>query len=278
MTRTTNALAERHSRWEAAPDGMGWLHWYGTAHDTKAAYDRINSMAGNLKKAGDPAPMDLDAEVNVDAEEKKRTLDQLRADITRALLLDGITPDGMGAGIRGTVMITVPVLTLLGLDEEPATLEGYGPISPENARQIAGHAPSFTRLLTHPETGVVLSLGKTQHKNTKAMKTWLRVRDETCRFPGCSRPAVKSDVTTPKTGPAAGRPTATTSPTSANPTTDSNTSPTGRSPRNQAESCSGPPPGNAATAPTRPTRWDHPDHKHRSWVRKAGNGPRRKAT
>ncbi|TFD87217.1 HNH endonuclease [Cryobacterium lactosi] len=194
VTRTTNALAERHSRWEAAPDGMGWLHWYGTAHDTKAAYDRINSMAGNLKKAGDPAPMDLDAEVNVDAEEKKRTLDQLRADITRALLLDGITPDGMGAGIRGKVMITVPVLTLLGLDEEPATLEGYGPISPEIARQIAGHAPSFTRLLTHPETGVVLSLGKTQHKNTKAMKKWLRVRDETCRFPGCSRPAVKSDV------------------------------------------------------------------------------------
>ncbi|POH68914.1 hypothetical protein C3B61_03140 [Cryobacterium zongtaii] len=123
-----------------------------------------------------------------------RTLDQLRADITAALLLDGITPDGMGAGIRGTVMITVPVLTLLGLDEEPATLEGYGPISPEVAREIAGHAPSFTRLLTHPETGVVLSLGKTQHKNTKAMKKYLRVRDETCRFPGCSRPAVTSDV------------------------------------------------------------------------------------
>jgi hypothetical protein len=173
---------------------MGWLHWYGTAHDTKAACDRINTMAVSLKKAGDPAPMDVDAEVNVDAEEKKRTLDQLRADITRALLLDGITPDGMGAGIRGKVMITVPVLTLLGLDEEPATLEGYGPISPEMARQIAGHAPSFTRLLTHPETGVVLSLGKTQHKNTKAMKRWLRVRDETCRFPGCSWPAVTSDV------------------------------------------------------------------------------------
>ncbi|TFD93950.1 DUF222 domain-containing protein [Cryobacterium lactosi] len=198
VTRTTNALAERHSRWEAAPDGMGWLHWYGTAHDTKAAYDRINTMAGRLKKLGDPTSARTEpashADSNMDDEEQKRTLDQLRADITRALLLDGITPDGMGAGIRGKVMITVPVLTLLGLDEEPATLEGYGPISPEIARQIAGHAPSFTRLLTHPETGVVLSLGKTQHKNTKAMKKWLRVRDETCRFPSCSRPAVKSDV------------------------------------------------------------------------------------
>ncbi|MEC5183206.1 hypothetical protein RCH12_000653 [Cryobacterium sp. MP_3.1] len=218
VTRTTNALTERHSRWEAAPDGMGWLHWYGTAHDTKAAFDRINSMAGSLKKLGDPTRTNTGAGAGAgaggaagtsaaagaeagaggnavgDEEQQKRTLDQLRADITRALLLDGITPDGMGAGIRGTVMITVPVLTLLGLDEEPATLEGYGPISPEAAREIAGHAPSFTRLLTHPETGVVLSLGKTQHKNTKAMKKYLRVRDETCRFPGCSRPAVTSDV------------------------------------------------------------------------------------
>ncbi|MGO4782397.1 DUF222 domain-containing protein [Cryobacterium sp. W22_MBD10_FK3] len=191
VTRSTQALAQRHSRWEAAADGMGWLHWYGTAHDTRAAYDRINAMAVSLKKIGDPT-----AEIGQDPAEElpTRTLDQLRADVTRALLLDGITPDGMGAGIRGTVMITVPVLTLLGLDDEPATLEGYGPISPETAREIAGHAPSFTRLLTHPETGVVLSLGKTQHKNTKAMKKWLRVRDETCRFPGCARPAVTSDV------------------------------------------------------------------------------------
>ncbi|POH66395.1 hypothetical protein C3B59_08175 [Cryobacterium zongtaii] len=208
VTRNTNALTERHSRWEAAPDGMGWLHWYGTAHDTKAAYDRINGMAVKLKHLGDPAPNGNTASdtagsgsgtafgLRPDATEElpTRTLDQLRADITAALLLDGITPDGMGAGIRGTVMVTVPVLTLLGLDEEPATLEGYGPISPEAAREIAGHAPSFTRLLTHPETGVVLSLGKTQHKNTKAMKKYLRVRDETCRFPGCSRPAVTSDV------------------------------------------------------------------------------------
>ncbi|QYF73184.1 DUF222 domain-containing protein [Cryobacterium sp. PAMC25264] len=49
-TRNKNAFADRRSYWEAAPDGMGWLHWYGTAHDTKAAYDRIDSMAVSLKR------------------------------------------------------------------------------------------------------------------------------------------------------------------------------------------------------------------------------------
>ena len=26
------------------------------------------------------------------------------------------------------------------------------------------------------------------------MRKWLRMRDETCRFPGCSRPAARSDI------------------------------------------------------------------------------------
>jgi hypothetical protein len=80
------------------------------------------------------------------------------------------------------------------LDEEPATLEGYGPISPEAARQIAGDASSFTRILTHPESGVVLSVGTQQYKVTTGMRKALRMRDETCRFPGCSRPAMTSDI------------------------------------------------------------------------------------
>ncbi len=64
-------------------------------------------------------------------------------------------------------MVTVPVFTLMGLSDEPATLEGYGPISPDAARQIAGTAPGFTRLLIHPETGALLSFGADHYKVTK---------------------------------------------------------------------------------------------------------------
>jgi hypothetical protein len=239
VVRTRNALADRRTYWEPAHDGMAWLHWYGTAEQTKAACERITGMAASLRKLGDPSDTnDTDtrtgtgssatgadgqaasaspsasrtaagtgatagsgaafgirpARTDTDTELPSRTLDQLRADVTAGLLLDGVTPTGLGVGIRGSVMVTVSVMTLLGLDEEPATLEGYGPISPDAARWIAGNAPSFTRILTHPETGVMLSVGKEQYQVTKGMRRVLRVRDETCRFPGCSRPAVKSDL------------------------------------------------------------------------------------
>ncbi|MEB0268080.1 HNH endonuclease, partial [Cryobacterium sp. 10I5] len=74
------------------------------------------------------------------------------------------------------VNVTVPVLTLLGKSAEPGYLAGYGPIDPETARRLAAGAPSFTRLLTHPETGVVLSMGRDTYKVPAALKKWLEVR------------------------------------------------------------------------------------------------------
>ncbi|MFU8945786.1 DUF222 domain-containing protein [Mycetocola zhadangensis] len=93
-----------------------------------------------------------------------------------------------------TVMVTVPVLTLLGQDDEPGNLDGYGPIDPATARDLASQAPEFSRILTHPETGVALSLGQTKYKPTQAMKRFLRYRDGACRFPGCNRRAVSCDI------------------------------------------------------------------------------------
>jgi hypothetical protein len=88
----------------------------------------------------------------------------------------------------------VPVLSLLGVDDAPALLEGYGPIPAELARRLAAHAPSFTRLLTHPETGVVLSVGRTTYAVPADLKKWLRVRDRTCRHPGCNIPAARCEL------------------------------------------------------------------------------------
>jgi hypothetical protein len=185
-SRARAALADRAVWWEGRPDGMGTLTWYGTVEQTQAAHDRLTGIATAARRAeqrDDNVP-----------EEQQRTLAQITADAISDLLLDGVTPAGTGGGIRGSVMVTVPVLTAIGSSDAPGFLEGYGPIPAEAAREIAGTAPSWTRLLTHPETGVVLSVGQDQYTVPAAMRRVLRLRDGTCRFPGCTRPAARSDI------------------------------------------------------------------------------------
>jgi hypothetical protein len=165
---------------------MGTLTWYGTAQQTLAAHDRLTSIA-KATQASEHHDESL-------PEEQRRTISQICADAIGDLLADGVTPAGTGGGIRGSVMVTVPVLTAMGASDEPGILEGYGPIPPDMAREIAAGAPSFTRLLTHPETGAVLSVGSKQYTVPADLRRALRLRDGTCRFPGCNRPATRSDI------------------------------------------------------------------------------------
>jgi hypothetical protein len=173
--RTTAATAERSVECIPERDGMATLVAYLPAEQALAIYNRVTDLARGLQ-----------------GPDEDRTLTQLRADVFSDLLIGGET--GALRGVRATVLVTVPVLTLLGATEEPATLEGYGPIDAETARWLAARAPSFMRLLTHPETGAVLSLGRTRYAVPKDLRTWLRVRDGTCRFPGCSRAASSCEV------------------------------------------------------------------------------------
>ncbi|TFD18968.1 HNH endonuclease signature motif containing protein [Cryobacterium sp. TMT2-23] len=175
--RRRKCEADRVLVLEPAQDGMGWLHSYQPMPVAQAIFTRVSDMAASLQG--------LDEE---------RTLAQLRADVFADLMVDGVTPAGLGRGVRATVNVTVPVLTLLGKSEEPGLLEGYGPIDPETARLLAAGAPSFTRILVHPETGVMLSVGRDQYRVPKDLRRLIEIRDGTCRFPGCTRPAVRAQV------------------------------------------------------------------------------------
>ena len=145
--------------------------------------------------------------------DESRTLPQLRADVAATWLLTNGTGHDAGArhaapaaprvrvaggGVpspRAQVLVTVPVLSLLGATEEPAVLDGYGPIPPSMARRlVADGADSFYRVLIDPRDGAPLEIGRTSYRLTKAQRQWLRLRDGRCPFPGCNNPSLDNDA------------------------------------------------------------------------------------
>ncbi|MET3466913.1 DUF222 domain-containing protein [Microbacterium sp. 1262] len=130
-----------------------------------------------------------------------RTIDQVRADVFSDLLLAGsptLDPTGTGDGngtlgaIRAHVQVAVSALTLMGQDEGPADLAGRSPIDAATARELAGNATAWDRLMTDPVTGTVLECDS--YRPTAAMVRLLRARDRHCRFPGCRQPAIRCEL------------------------------------------------------------------------------------
>ena len=174
-------LADRHVAVSPADDDLCWLTALLPAAQAMAIYHRLSDVAASASGPDEP-----------------RTLDQLRADAMCDVLLgDAAAAGAVGDGLSGivpTVVVTVPVLSLLGHSDEPAELEGFGPIDIETAGRLAAQAPSFIRVLTHPETGAVLSVGRERYRVPADLRTALVIRDETCRFPGCRRRAMRCDI------------------------------------------------------------------------------------
>ncbi|MGO1315987.1 MAG: DUF222 domain-containing protein [Cellulomonadaceae bacterium] len=94
---------------------------------------------------------------------------------------------------RTVINVTVPITTLLGLDDEPAQLAGYGPISATTARRLAAHG-TWRRLLTDPASGAVLDVGRTRYRPPADLAAHVRERDQVCARPGCSSPATSCEL------------------------------------------------------------------------------------
>jgi hypothetical protein len=93
------------------------------------------------------------------------------------------------------VLVTVPWFALFGKTEEPAILDGYGPIPPSMARKLLTEgADSFTRVLVDPRDGAPLEIGRASYRLTKAMKHALRLRDGKCTFPGCNNNSLDNEA------------------------------------------------------------------------------------
>ena len=128
--------------------------------------------------------------------EAKLTIDQKRADALSAIcshfladISETVTPQRRPI----TVNVTIDLPTLLGLAENPGQLAGYGPIPASVARELASDA-RWKRFITEPQTGNLLDFGRESYEPPQHLKDFLIARDRTCRFPGCRRSALLSDL------------------------------------------------------------------------------------
>lgn len=172
--------AQRRGVWfEDGIDGMAWLHAHLPAASAHRVKVRLDAEAAAL--AADQQRMSV---------AEPRTRDQLRADVAADLL----TGDGTPSAVRTEVVVTVPVLALLGRDELPASLDGIVPIDAATARELAADAPSFHRLLTDPIDSAALDLGRRSYRPPSDLTRWVRMRDRVCARPGCTRRSRDCDL------------------------------------------------------------------------------------
>lgn len=185
--RARSTAERRTIHLDHGPDGSSTWSMTGPAEDQTAWDAALTKAAITAKTSGDA-----------------RTITQLRYDIARDLIVEGLqrsadlavagllVPDRKGVAV--TLIVTVPVLAWLGHSAEQAQLAGHGPIAMETAKRLAGEATSMLRVLTDPCTGVRLAMDRTVYSPPSDLRRWIVARDRWCRFPGCRRPAELCDI------------------------------------------------------------------------------------
>jgi hypothetical protein len=180
-------------------NGMSTIVALLPAHDAKIVMNAleafiINSESRNGEKnRSEAAGRDEEFDISCAGALKK---DMKRADALAAIAsqflgstLDEVTPHRRPL----TVNVTIDLPTLMGLAENPGELAGYGAIPASVAREIASDA-RWKRFITEPVTGNLLDFGRESYEPPQALKDFLIARDRTCRFPGCRRSAILSDL------------------------------------------------------------------------------------
>ncbi|MEO6087959.1 MAG: DUF222 domain-containing protein [Umezawaea sp.] len=159
----------RCAGFQSEDDGMAKVYAVVPADKAVAIALRVDKIARQSKTPDDP-----------------RTMDQRRADVVCDLLL------GKPSNVRVSLQLTVPVSMLMGLDDQPGELAGFGPIDAATARELAGDA-TWRRLLTD-ERGTLLEVGRRTYRPPAALRDFVQARDKTCVFPGCAVPAHRADL------------------------------------------------------------------------------------
>ena len=125
-----------------------------------------------------------------------RTMDMKRADALSEIagIAVSLSEDEAKSHRRSvSVNVTIDLPTLLGLNENPGQLAGYGVLPAQIMRALAGEG-KWRRFITDPNTGTLLDYGRDSYQPPQDLVDYLIARDRTCRFPGCRQSAARADI------------------------------------------------------------------------------------
>lgn len=177
--RAERARRDRHVFFRPLDDAMAMLGAIMPIEDGLRAFEHIDAAARSAKQAG-----------------RLDTLDQLRCQAFTDALAGGPTnPAGTQHPAQpklrpssGPVelQIVMSLTSLLGLDSDPAYIDGYGCIpNTVAARILDTDDVTLRRLLCDPITGAVISTDPTRYRPTAGLRHAIGCRDRHCRLPVC---------------------------------------------------------------------------------------------
>ena len=89
--------------------------------------------------------------------------------------------------------VTIDLPTLLGLQDNPGELAGYGPLPAPLARMLAADA-RWRRMILDPLTGHLLDMGHTSYEPSARLARFVKTRDRRCVFPTCNRASQHCEI------------------------------------------------------------------------------------
>ncbi|MGW6196739.1 DUF222 domain-containing protein [Kribbella sp. NPDC055110] len=164
-----------------------------TKSDAESNAARADDVIGTVQSGPDFSGGSAEVESGQRTRDE-RNVEQRRADVVadvfEQMLHNGV--DWLGRRLpdrhrrRPHIEVLVPITTLLGVDDDPCELIGYGPIPADMARRIATDG-TWRRLLTDPSNGTVLEAATTRHDPGAVVSETLLARHPVCAWPGCNR-------------------------------------------------------------------------------------------
>lgn len=177
VERSAQAAKDRRVTSRPAPDTMMRLTALLTVVQGVAAYGVLYRWAVARQTAGDA-----------------RSLNQLMAD----RLVELVTGQAVADQVPIAVDMMIADTTMLGLDDEPALIPGYGPVPAAIAIGLFAIAQeqglsTLRRLYTHPTNGRLVAMESVSRKFPGALAALIRLRDQRCRTRWCNAPIRAAD-------------------------------------------------------------------------------------